>query len=186
MFPVNQIASLDSEPIKPEPLSDVDKSSSKTFEWSFKPIILWMKIWGIRLDTSSNSLGRAIFLVIGFIALLTNFAINGFSFYTVLDILMSNRTSKIVAYLPANISSATLVNVGMEQSFTISLMVGDHLIFFIVSLTTWRNFWQHLMQIQEQLKLTDKFFHSCRKITFIALLFLVLVINIYPLSTLLL
>lgn len=158
-------------------LDVIHHEHNKSFEWSFQPIVLWMKTWGIRLDTSKSlgSSAKAIFLALGLLMILTNMSINGFSFYTVLNILVNNETSKIVSYLPKNITSATLVNVGMEQSFTISLMVGDHLIFFVVSLTTWRSLWHQIIQIQTQLELPEKLYKTCRRIAFFGLFILMLV-----------
>lgn len=172
----NKVETLDTEKKEEQLVWDED-SGNKNFEWSFKPIIWWMRLWGIRLDLSRKTkpVFRASMMALAILMLSVNASINGYSLYSTIDILLGKKDRQIEKGIDREASPAALVNIGMEQSFFISFLLGDHLIFFIVSLTTWKKLWAYLVQIEEKLKLPEKFYRKCRISGIIGLIILALV-----------
>lgn len=128
-------------------------------------------------DKSIGGFGRAVFFSIGFLALAANSFINGFSLYSVLNLLVNDtaREKANISGLAKTITSPQKINIGMEQSFNVSLMLGDHVIFFVITLTTWKKLWAHIIQIQDQMNLPPIFYRRCLIASFVALIILVLV-----------
>lgn len=169
------LSSSDKPPVLQQSNPLAASYDSNSFEWSLKPIILWMSISGIRLNSTKSRINRAVFLAIGCLVLLVNFLTNGFSLYYFLSLLTGDYASRPAFGIAGNASGASLANMGMKHSFFVSLVLGDHLIFFIVSLTTWKKLWALMIEIQERMKLPGSFYRRCRYVSLIGLIFLLLV-----------
>ena len=165
--------------LKPKEKVLEDDSGNKNFEWSFKFVIWWMRMWGFRLDltnTRIGKVGRATLRGWSIFVLVFNIAANGFSLYSTIMLLLDPvKDHRDAKGIDKEATPAALVNIGMEQSFFISFMLGDHVIFFVVSLTTWKKLWNFLMQIEEKLKLPYKFYRDCRIASLVGFVLLVLV-----------
>lgn len=141
------------------------------FEWSLKPILLWMKLLGIKLDTSTQTSYWVYLMIlitscsvllhnslVNFVSLITNFSI----FWGV----KFSATSKVDLIYN---SSARLVDliflVGIPVAFTFFTRMCGH----------WKNLWENLVQIQEEMNLSLHFHQRCRKHCYLALFLLALV-----------
>ncbi|XP_046634688.1 uncharacterized protein LOC124313899 [Daphnia pulicaria] len=82
----------------------------------------------------------------------------------------------------ANLTTANLINVGIEHLNYTCVLIGVHAGFFIVSLTSnWSAVWDALILIQENLNFKSSFYHKCRKVVLVgfSLLFTDCIIHIF-------
>lgn len=148
------------------------RESQLKFEWSFKPIILLLDLFGIQLRVSSfrrSSIVRGTLISIGILMLLTNILINHVSFVYIFTKNLAGRSSK-----PKG--TAAFLNTVFGISVKVILSMGIHLVFMIYSFTsTWKDLWDLLLEIQKEMKLPASFYKDCRKHCYFLLLLLILV-----------
>lgn len=145
------------------------------FEWSLKPILIWMSLFGIRVkgfEKVSMPL-KIVISVQGLIVFLFICIVYGFS-------MMENF--KEWAYFVSNKESerkGQLIRVSIKTYASLVNCLhslGPHAIFFLLSvLGTLKNLWKNLIEIEEKLNLNRMFYRKARRQCYIGLgvLFLV-------------
>ncbi len=179
----------------PAPSSATSESAEPlTFEWSLRPLLISMQMFGFQLSkckrpldnevnnrktilkscASSSKKSRRCINVIGFCTLLFNVTLHIASFVHGVERLKINGLGPN----GTNLSTANLLNQGIEHFNFTCILIGVHAVFYTISLTNrWKSLWQDLENIQETLNLKPKFYRRCRKIVLIALALLFLVIE---------
>lgn len=138
--------------------------SRNTFEWSFKPAVLWFK-WssGFNLIPSPSCGWNLLF---GIVALLANLVINASALYAAVNAL--NFTDAL--------STVDIFSVGLERVNFACYTLGIHLIFFVVSSSAkWKDLWANLIDIQKHNKLNGHFYRRVRKVVLIGSAFFMMV-----------
>ena len=125
-------------------------------------------------EAPSSKTSRRCIYVIGFCTLLFNVTLHIASFVHGVERLKINGLGPN----GTNLSTANLLNQGIEHFNFTCILIGVHAVFYTISLTNrWKSLWQDLENIQETLNLKPKFYRRCRKIVLIALALLFLVIE---------
>ena len=151
------------------------RDSSKNFAWSFKPILVWMKLIGIDLNSSQqfrSSICRYSQLLYGVFILLLS---SGSVIYMVSKILGGNSSSsEKYAYSQTSTMKRTI-----EMYFiaTVTYILATHILLMAVTAVKWKKLWQTLQQIEDQFLLDNYHFQQCRKVVIIGLSMLALVIS---------
>ena len=154
-----------------------------SIEESLWPLIVWMKLFGIKMGPndkkitglSSNRRRQSVclLLLIGSLMVLSTVGLHCTSFVRGVVRLKANGLGPD----GTNLSTANLINMGIEHLNYTCVLVGVHAGFFIVSLTgNWKSLWDAFQLIQENLNFKSSFYHKCRKIVIVgfSLLFLVI------------
>lgn len=124
----------------------------KNFEWSLKPILMWMKwINGIDLVTTTKT--RRI-SVMGLIMVIINFTVNAIACYAIIGSLLSIK----------NIPSLEIFCVGLDRANFLLYTLGTHATFYIISQTKWKSLWALIIDIEKNSKFTQKFYTDLRRI----------------------
>lgn len=165
----------------------------KDLEWSFKPIIYWMStITGVKLNRPTNDGKKPI----------SNKNLNRFlTLLSVLLIALNLLHAVYYVYLLASGETRTTVNqinriaddIGAQQKHEnstsaeiMSRMIdmvdhvlfisGTGLTFFIISFSKLKNVWSAILKIEQQIGLTIQNLNQLRKIAFVGVLLIFLVI----------
>lgn len=153
-----------------------------SIEESLWPLIVWMKLFGIQMGPidkkitglSSNRRRQSVcLLLIGSLMVLSTVGLHCTSFVRGVVRLKANGLGPD----GTNLSTANLINIGIEHLNYTCVLVGVHAGFFVVSLTgNWKSLWDAFQLIQENLNFKSSFYHKCRKIVIVgfSLLFLVI------------
>ena len=163
---------------------------SNSFQWSLKPLLIVMKAIGMNLDLSNprsakdgrrirRVIGQSFVLAIGFGLLASNLVINCMSIRQDLKIKVifaennQKLSFKIFHFHPNG--GEIPRNQYMYQFFAgpliehlsqVVLVCGNHFSFFILALIVtnkWKNLWNTLMTIQQEMELSDLFYRKCRQ-----------------------
>jgi hypothetical protein len=139
-------------------------------EESLWPLIVWMKIFGFQMGptkkpASNRQQHQSIcLLLIGSVMVVSTVALHCTSFVRGVMRLKANGLGPD----GANLTTANLINVGIEHLNYTCVLIGVHAGFFIVSLTSnWSAVWDALILIQENLNFKSSFYHKCRKVVLV-------------------
>lgn len=138
-------------------------------EESLWPLIVWMKIFGFQMGptkkpASINRHQSICLLLIGSVMVVSTVALHCASFVGGVMRLKANGLGPD----GANLTTANLINVGIEHLNYTCVLIGVHAGFFIVSLTSnWSAVWDALILIQENLNFKSSFYHKCRKVVLV-------------------
>ncbi len=183
------------QPLPARASAPLDSAEPLTFEWSLRPLLVPIQMFGFQLNKlerptdneegdgktiirciSSSTTSRRWIHVIGFCTLLFNVTLHVASLVHGVDRLKINGLGPN----GTNLTTANLLNHGIEHFNYTFILIGVPSVFYIVSLTTrWKSLWQILENIQENLNLKPKFYRKCRKIVLIGLVLLFLVSNLF-------
>ena len=155
------------------------------FQWSFKYLLIGMRIIGLKLDDRIVlSLKRYFGMFVGASLLVSTLIINFKSLEQ--DFLIRTNWKNYNGYLSAysnglkfnNNTNKIYIQIllhfvppSVEHLSQTVLVCGNHLIFFFILLATnkWKNLWSKLMLIQQEIQLSESFYQKCRKRCFFGL-----------------
>ena len=139
-------------------------------EESLWPLIVWMKFFGFQMGpakkpgSGSNRQQSICLLLIGSVMVVSTVALHCTSFVRGVLRLKANGLGPD----GANLTTANLINVGIEPLNYTGVLIGVHAGFFIVSLTSdWTALWEALILIQENLNFKSSFYHKCRRVVLV-------------------
>ena len=151
-----------------------------SIEKSLWPLIVGLRVLGFHVGPASSSSisGRKRFysvclLLTGSLMVLSTVALHCTSFvYGVLRL----KANEIGAN-GTNLTTTKLLNIGIEHLNYTWVLIGVHVTFFYVTLTSgWSELWDTLIVIEDNLKFNSTFYIKCRRSVLIGFGFLFLVI----------
>ena len=146
-----------------------------TIESSLWPLTVWMRIIGFHMGPTKKSNRYSVYLLItGSVLLLSTVALHCTSF---VRSFLKFRTNGIV-HNGTNLTTANRLNVGIEHLNYTCVLIGVHVTFFFVSLTSsWTSLWDSFLLIEENLKFNSTFYRKCKKSVVVgfAILFVVII-----------
>ncbi len=155
----------------------MSQSSSARFEWSLKPIIVLMAIFGNSMVIFPHKLNErktrsVILLIIGWVVLLIDIFINYMSFANILTVNIAGLISGLQG--PAN-----FLSVVVGHFFHIFFMIGLPLSFTIISVLTrrWKDVLSTLETIQYEMNLPETMHTKLRNHAFFGIFMFILVIH---------
>lgn len=160
-------------------LDEKPAENSRQFAWALRPIIIIMKIFGLKLDQDENSyrgphhhLVHLFWITLGSAFLSINIIINGFCFG--IDFTQNLYTLRTVV----NASTSAFLNNVTGSASNFGLVVGIHIAFFalLVSSRRWLEVWTTIRIIQEELCLPERVYRKCRNACFFIFSLFILVI----------
>ena len=161
--------------------SAAKKQKIFSFQWSFKYLLIGMRLVGLRLDESADRIhfiNRFLGLFVACALLVSNLFINFKSLEQ--DLLIKSNWKEYNGYLAGvwndiigkyndtNTASVPIVLhfIGntVEHLSEAVLVCGNHLVFFFILLATnkWKDLWSTLMFIQQEIQLSESFYRKCR------------------------
>ena len=144
------------------------------------PLTVWMKIFGFHMLGSRKKSNQSkhchysiCLLFTGSFVVLSTVALHCTSFvYGVLRLKVNGLGPN-----GTNLTTANLLNIGIEHLNNTWFNIGVHCTFFFVSLTSnWTNLWDSLLLIEKNMKFKSSFYRKSRKSISIGFSFLLLVI----------
>lgn len=126
------------------------------------PLTMWLNIFGFHMGPSKSRTKRysVWLLVTGSLMVLSTVGLHCTSFVVSFR---RFRANGIVLNGP-NLTTANRLNVGIEHLNYTCVIVGVHVTFFFVSLTSnWTSLWDSLLVIEENLKFNSTFYGRCKK-----------------------
>ena len=139
------------------------------FKWSLKPMIIFSKCLGLKVDftTRSRIVPVVLLLILFFCSICVN--VVSVTLGTVNRFMDNNNRSTTPIFVKAVVSCIYVAD-GL-------LFITIPLVFTIISLGTrrWKGLWRTLKKIQEEMSLNEQFHHDCRRECVVALSILVLV-----------
>lgn len=150
-----------------------------SIESSLWPLIVWMRACGFRIGTSKSS--QSIWLVVlGAFLVLSTAGLHCTSFINGVIKLRANE----VGPNGTNLTTANLLNIGIEHLNYTCILIGVHAGFYFISLSTsWKDLWESLLLIEEQLNFRPKFYRKCRKCVVIGFILFSSVNTVFPLHS---
>lgn len=139
--------------------------------WSLNPLFIWMKIFGFQLNGRPTSSSSKWFYCVGGGTLLINLILHLTSFIVGVKRLKSNGLGPN----GTNLSTANLLNMGIEHLNYTFMLTGVHTIFFIISITYWKTLCNTVRAIDQSLAFKPKFYRRCRKAVVIGMTYIALV-----------
>lgn len=142
-----------------------------SFYWSLKPIIICMKCFGIQLDISlhskkTNKLKKFLGFL-GVLLIIFNVLINLSFLSAQISGWISNKDSNNSSEKDFLLRKYNLVNLIAPELVSLTeilLVIAPHVIFFVNSWTIkWKNLWQTLQGVQQDMQLGEPFHKNCRK-----------------------
>lgn len=143
--------------------------SPKSFEWSLKSYIIWMKwITGIEINSGKKPCG--LFLIYGTFLLMANVIANVFYIWSYAD---NNRllaaNSNCINFTVSIKSSScnasfNIVGMLMDSQTNLLMIFGVHCCFYVISFSLITPVWCHLLRIQEQMDVPFEIYESIKKI----------------------
>lgn len=146
-------------------------------EKSLWPLTVWMRIFGFHMGprkkrTNSSRYSGGL-LAAGSLMVLSTIGLHFTSF--VLEILKLRVNG--IGPNGTNVTTANLLNTGIEHLNNTWLFIGVHVSFFFVSLTTnWKTLWNSLLLMEKNLKFNSDFHRKCRKSVSVGFALLLIVI----------
>lgn len=135
-----------------------------SIESSLWPLIVWMRTLGFHMgptksDNSSNRYSIGLLLT-GTVMVLSTTVLHCTSFVRGVLRLRANE----IGPNGTNLTTANLINIGIEHMNFTCVLIGVHASFFFVSLTpSWKTLWNTLVLIEERLNFKLRFYERCRK-----------------------
>lgn len=148
-----------------------------SIESSLWPLIVWMRIFGFRMGKAGSTHSLWMTLT-GALMVLSTAALHFTSFVRGVFKLRANE----IGTNGTNLTTANLLNIGIEHLNYTCILIGVHLSFFIISMSAdWRSLWNALHLIEQHLNFRPRFYRKCRRAVNIGffLLFLVGIYSIY-------
>jgi hypothetical protein len=146
-------------------------------ETTLWPLTVWMKIIGFHMGPSRKSGTKRYslyLLMTGSLLLLSTVALHCTSF---VRSFLKFRANGISAHNGTNLTTANRLNVGIEHLNYTCVLIGVHMTFFFVSLTSnWTSLWDSLLLIETNLKFNSMFYRKCKKSVIIGFTILLVVI----------
>ncbi|XP_057367568.1 uncharacterized protein LOC130688593 [Daphnia carinata] len=133
-------------------------------EKSLWPLTVWMRIFGFHMGprkkrANASRYSRCL-LAAGSLMVLSTIGLHFTSF--VLEILRLRVNG--IGPNGTNVTTANLLNTGIEHLNNTWLFIGVHVSFFFVSLTAnWKTLWNSLLMMEKNLKFNSDFHRKCRK-----------------------
>ena len=147
--------------------------NADTLNWSWKPLFIWMKLFGFQLDGCQKNYKKWI-TFLGGVFLLINWVVHLLSLVSCVKNLTANRV--LGKNGSTHNSNASLLNAGIEHLNYVFMVSSIHTIFFVVSLTScWQSLWTVLREIGQSYHLKKKFYVRYRKIVVIGIIFIIFV-----------
>ena len=143
------------------------------------PLTVWMKIFGFHMlgsrkksNQSKHCHYSSCLLFTGSFVVLSTVALHCTSFvYGVLRLKVNGLGPN-----GTNLTTANLLNIGIEHLNYTLVLIGIHTTFFFVSLTSnWTDLWDSLLLIEKNLQFNSTFYAKCKKSVLIGFVFLLMV-----------
>lgn len=155
-----------------------EKKSSNmlNLEKSLWPLMAGLRLLGFHMGPSSSSSNRysVCLLSAGSLMVLSTVALHCTSFVFGVLRLKANE----IGPNGANLTTTKLLNIGIEHLNYTWVLIGVHVTFFFVSLTSgWTQLWDTLYLVEENLKFNATFYAKCRRSVLIGFAFLFMVIT---------
>ena len=129
---------------------------------------------GFRIGTSKTKSQSIGFVVLGAILVLSNIGLHCASFISGVVKLRANEIGRN----GTNLTTANLLNIGIEHLNYTCILIGVHAGFYFISLSNnWKELWDSLLMIEEQLNFRPKFYRKCRQCVIIGFFLFSLVIK---------
>jgi hypothetical protein len=146
-----------------------------SIETSLWPLMVGLNLFGFHMGPSKKSGSNRYsvgLLLTGSLMVLSNVALHCTSFiYGVLRLKANG-----LGHNGTNLTTANLLNIGIEHLNYTCVLIGIHTTFFFVSLTSnWTDLWDSLLMIEKNLKFNSTFYAKCRKSVLIGFVFLLMV-----------
>ncbi|KAI9562674.1 hypothetical protein GHT06_010128 [Daphnia sinensis] len=146
-----------------------------SIETNLWPLLVGLRIFGFRMGSSKKpsegsrySIGLT---VVGSLMVLSTVVIHCTSFVCGVMRLKANG----IGTNGTNLTTANLLNIGIEHLNYTWVLIGVHVTFFFVSLTSnWTTLWDSLLLIERNLKLNSTFHRKCKKSVSIGFCFLLI------------
>ena len=151
------------------------RDSSTNFAWSFKPILVWMKLIGIDLNSSQQLRSRICRYSQLLHRVFTLLLISGHGIYKGLKI--CGVVPKSPETYPSSKSLTLERTIELYFITYITYNLATHVLLMAVTAVKWKELWQTLQQIEDQFLLDNDHFQQCRKVVIIGLSMLALVIS---------
>lgn len=169
-------------------LNKLPNREISSFPWSFRPLLICMKIFGMNLEDQSaydkvsliQKASRFLLLIFGVVLLMSNVFINCMSIQYDLKVkidrvnnygyikltFFSDDPEKQTKFLYFYVAGPIF-----EHLAHVALVTGNHLIFFCTLLLTskWSTIWFRLIQIQQRMRMNMNFYRKCRNYCLFAL-----------------
>lgn len=142
-------------------------------EWGLRPILLWMEILGMLSGRSHSSsvVRRAIVLTVGVAMMIWKVSADTVSF-------IENIQLSFAVYINQSGFTSTQTEFSMEGLNQIQIYFSEVAItlnFFTVSHFQWGSLWKKMCEIEKSMKLDETFYRSLRKMSWAAIVVIVLV-----------
>ena len=146
-----------------------------SIESSLWPLIVWMRALGFHTGPAKSGPRYSVcLLTTGVFMVLSTVALHCTSF--VHDVLRLRANG--IGPNGTNLSTANIINIGIEHMNFTCIHIGVHSAFFFITLTaTWNDLWNTFALIEERLNFKPKFYAKCRKSLLVGFFLLFLVIN---------
>lgn len=126
------------------------------------PLTLWLNVFGFHMGPRKAGTNRYCvwLLITGSLMVISTVGLHCTSF---VRSFLRFRANGIVLN-GTNLTTANRLNVGIEHLNYTCVVVGVHVTFFFVSLTSnWTSLWNSLLVIEENLKFNPIFYRKCKK-----------------------
>ena len=139
------------------------------FEWSFQPLVIWMRVMGIQLHQSSGT--HLCNILYGLLMFLFPFGCRCF------DLSMSKIFSaiKIDGQKLDSDQYDDMWNLAVSDIRDILETLGIHLVMFVVSFWRWRPLWRMLQKMERAIAFGNDFYVTMRKASIGVVVYLCLV-----------
>ncbi len=152
-----------------------------SFEWSLKPIVIFMKLLGVQVNVSPDisKINKLFMVLLGFIILAVNSALNGASFYFHFNKCSGalepfNNYTK--TYNASLLSPFIVVTLGTHFSDVLKVIGTQAALYLIFIFSNrWSDVWNSLLFIQKEINLPDSYYQKLRKHCYLIFFVLVLV-----------
>ena len=146
-----------------------------SIETSLWPLMVGLRILGFHIGPSSTNFSHRYsicLLFTGSFMVLSTVALHCTSFvYGVLRLKVNGLGPN-----GTNLTTANLLNIGIEHLNYTLVLIGIHTTFFFVSLTSnWTDLWDSLLLIEKNLQFNSTFYAKCKKSVLIGFVFLLMV-----------
>ncbi|KZS12632.1 Uncharacterized protein APZ42_022817 [Daphnia magna] len=146
-----------------------------SIETNLWPLLVGLRIFGFHMGSSKKpsegSRYSICLTVVGSLMVLSTVVIHCTSFVCGVMRLKANG----IGTNGTNLTTANLLNIGIEHLNYTWVLIGVHVTFFFVSLTSnWTTLWDSLLLIERDLKLNSTFHRKCKKSVSIGFCFLLI------------
>ena len=151
-------------------INDSTWDKKLSLQWSLKPLFTWMKIFGFHLNVLKAQPSKWI-CYLGALLLIVNVVLHLTTFIFGVKRLKANGLGPN----GTNLSTANLLNAGIEHLNYTCMLSGVHAVFFVVSITFWKSLCEAVRSIDQSFSFKPKFYLKCRKAVVVGMVYIALV-----------